>query len=181
MSENKLRRLRFNGQDLLDLLMPIGFQYEMYPVAHSNDPDVAFPPSERPAALWPGTEGELIDDDEGVFYRTEGGTEVFDEKKGEVVQIASANENRVDGKQRDQMQRITGRRGAFHHLGTGQIGEGAITTTNGQSLPRGGTSNYNHSDIVLDSADSPDARASSSTNGETRPTNRLFRIYRRTA
>lgn len=159
MSENKLRRLRFNGQDLLDLLMPIGFQYEMYPVAHSNDPDVAFPPSERPAALWPGTEGELIDDDEGVFYRTEGGSHTV---------------GRVNGLQGDAIRNIVGQfsnglnnsasgtfSGAFQELGSSQNGAGTA------NVIRPGL-RFDASRVVP-------------TSTENRPANRLFRIYRRTA
>jgi hypothetical protein len=167
------------GSVLLDLIYPVGYQYEMYAVAASNDAAVAFPEAERPAALFGGTWALLWDSD-GVFFRTEGDGGYADVTTG-----------RTDGQQRDQMQRITG---SFNLSRRGTGGGARLATPNTGALGQtqnGGegfsgaaetlSATYNSDLMTLNSANSPDARASASTAGETRPTNRLMRIYRRTA
>ena len=147
---------------IIDIIYPIGSQYTMYAVAADNDSDVAFPVAERPATLYGGT-WALLWDDAGVFFRTEGG---------------SHTAGRTDGLQADQFQ------GHWH------------TNTNSEATPRfahpigvasGGVDGWGRS--TSNGTDRLQARApvSDGTNGtprtgaETRPSNRLFRIYRRTA
>ena len=170
MSENKLRRLRFNGEDLFDLFYPIGYQYRMVAVAASDDPDVAFPIAERPETLWPDTTWERLWHLEGVFFRTEGDSTTAD------------NDGRVDGLQADQHQRLEGVVN-FPNRVAATSGTGAFSkTVNRPTHQRPSTGTESHRNgLIFDSADSPDARASATTNGETRPVNRLERVYRRTA
>jgi hypothetical protein len=166
---SNLERIRFNGESLLDALYPIGYQYVMHAVAASDDPDVAFPVAQRPEAMWPNTTWELLWADGGVFFRTEGTGGFTDVDTG-----------RVDGLQRDQMQRITGATNSYICASTSGGTVGAVTMTYlSRQFGSGSTGFYNN--LSINSANSPDARASASTAGETRPTNRLFRIYRRTA
>ena len=171
MSENKLRRLRFNGEDLFDLFYPVGYQYRMVAVAASDDPDVAFPPAERPENMWPDTTWERLWHLEGVFFRTEGDSTTAD------------NDGRVDGLQADQMQRITGATARMTRVSsnTQLEDEGALSrvVASSASAPTSGSGASIR--IAFDSAGSPDARASATTAGETRPVNRLERVYRRTA
>ena len=173
MSENKLRRLRFNGEDLFDLFYPVGYQYRMVAVAASDDPDVAFPPADRPENMWPDTTWERLWHLEGVFFRTEGDSTTAD------------NDGRVDGLQDDQMQRITGEVGTSETRGqnfeepenSALFGSGAT----GNRTTGGTSASSNKRSLSIDSANSPGARASATTAGETRPVNRLERVYRRTA
>ena len=148
---------------MVNTLHPVGSQYHMVATVADNDPDVAFPASKRPEALWPGTTWALLWDDAGVFFRTEGG---------------SHTAGRTDGLQEDQMQ------GHWH------------TNTNSEATPKfaspigvanGGVDGWGRS--TSDGTDRLQARApvSDGTNGtprtgaETRPVNRLIRIYERTA
>ena len=159
---------------MVNTLHPVGSQYHMVATVADNDPDIAFPTSKLPEALWPGTTWALLWDGEGVFFRTEGDSTTAD------------NDGRVDGRQQDQMQRITGdaqRSGTsmgFSARGASYTGafsaKGGLSTLWSDSGTGGGSNGFD-----FNSADSPDARASATTAGETRPVNRLIRIYERTA
>ena len=150
---------------IIDIIYPIGSQYTMYAVAADNDPDVAFPVAERPATLYGGT-WALLWDSEGVFFRTEGDSTTAD------------NDGRVDGLQADQMQRITGQ--LLRNYSPITPSGAFSTVVEGNNLAAGANA-FQASTVNFNSANSPDARASATTAGETRPVNRLFRIYRRTA
>lgn len=156
---------------------PIGAFYTQYPNAASNTLATAFPSSQEPATLWGGT-WALKWDSDGVFFRTEGDNGYSDVTGG-----------RSSGLQRDQGQKITGQITIISNDAT-RVGilafeSGALSRT-GEDAPglldssaTGVTSRPQS--LSFDSADSPDSRASATTAGETRPTNRLFRIWQRTA
>ena len=154
MSENKLRRLRFNGEDLFDLFYPIGYQYRMVAVAASNDPDVAFPPAERPENMWPDTTWERLWHLEGVFFRTEGG---------------SHTSGRTDGLQPDQMQ------GHHHDV------RGTATNPGSERLLTYSTFGFNELHKIATTMQSDGTNGTPRVGSETRPVNRLERVYRRTA
>ena len=137
---------------------PIGAFYTQYPNAASNTLSTAFPSSQEPATLWGGT-WTLKWDSDGVFFRTEGG---------------SHTSGRSSGKQDDQFQ------GHFHDLQvTNRTPDGtsnnAGTSGGSASVPIGEESRGVRQPIGDGTNGTP------RTGAETRPTNRLFRIWQRTA
>jgi len=72
--------------------------------------------------------------------------------------------------QLDQMQRITGAVGPYLR-DTITTSDGALSNTLDEIFSRGGTTNRNFGVVTFDSADSPNARVSPTTSGETRPRN----------
>ncbi|MGL4388320.1 MAG: hypothetical protein ACRCTJ_02885 [Brevinema sp.] len=77
----------WNGQSIIDIIYPKGYQYTQYP----NDLGI-FEPIEEPSSLFGGV-WELIHNDKSVFFRTEG---------------ERASLNRQDGIQLDATQKMTG-------------------------------------------------------------------------
>ena len=146
---------------------PVNSYYVQYPAANSSTDATEFPASERPASLFGGTWAEQWST-ESIYFRTRG---------------TLSDTGRTDGKQLDQMQRITGesrwRSDSFGIAATTGEQIGAfVDGTVGNTVT--GTSVAGKS-LKFDSAFSPDARTSSTTAGETRVTNRRIKIWKRTA
>ena len=121
---------------------------------------IQFPGEPAPNSVFGGSWSAIFDN-EGVFFRTPG---------GEASSFGG-------GIQSDQMQRITGESravGLARHTDAG-----ALESINTGNQFGGGSANGLY--IKLDSANSPNARASSSTDGETRPQNRTIRVWKRTS
>ena len=140
--------------NLLDVVYPVGCTYAQYPGGLT------------PAAmLWPGT-WEAKFEDEGVFFRTPG---------GQASTFGS-------GIQEDAMQRITGSiQGIAHGKYRGPAVEGAFTHRErerggGNAEGPGGTDTFD-----FDSANSVSPASAKTDDAETRPRNRTFRIWKRTA
>ena len=137
------------------------------PIGHVH---FQLPGKPDPSTLYYGTWENVSDEYPGDFFRVEGGdAEVFD----------SLN----DTEQLDQMQRIWGRF-SYHRMTQGAwnlSSSGALSgDNNGPSrLNADSTSVSNNNRIIFNSADSPNARTSSTTAGETRPVNRTIRIWER--
>jgi hypothetical protein len=89
--------------------------------------------------------------------------------------------------EQDQMQKVTGSIAAFRDNGSSyklfQAGQGALLTTPGNNINQPDSyttgSNDQENTVQLDTANSPDARVSSGTNGETRPKNIGVTYYMR--
>lgn len=155
--------------DVRDIIHPVGATYIQFPAANSNDPAVAFPAAQAPAALWGGDWEELFTAEEGLFFRTAG-----------TGDLAAAG--RTDGLQPDALQQMEGtfRATALHrgtHAGAEPFTDGVFATTEGVTLDGagGGVGNQPHQELTFDA--SREAR----TAEETRPRNRLIKIWRRTA
>ena len=125
---------------------------------------VQFPGRSTPASLFGGTWSAIFDN-EGIFFRTPG---------GEATSFGG-------GIQQDQMQRITGRFDVLKRV-PGNT-QGMASVSSGANYRWSGTDSSNQATnrISLDSANSPDARVSSSTSGETRARNRTIRVWHKTA
>ena len=141
--------------NLLNVVYPIGYTYAQYPGGLT------------PAAmLWPGT-WEAQFEDEGVFFRTPG---------GQASTFGS-------GIQEDAMQRITGYLGDFNDYAARRgTATGAFTGTNansGTGIGRGSGDAY--TTLNFDSANSVFPASAKTDDNETRPRNRTFRIWKRTA
>ena len=139
-------------EEALKEAWPIGSVYTQYPG------------EDDPATLLGGSWTRLFEN-EGVFFRTEG---------GEASSFGS-------GVQNDQMQRIVG------SYGNSRTGDGFEFNVSGAFSigPSGATNSREGSEtgasFEFDSANSPNARASSTTDGETRPKNRTIRVWKKTA
>ena len=141
------------------------------PIGH---PYIQLPGMPDPDEIYTGTWENVSADYEGDFFRVEG---------GEALAFDPLNLT----EQLHQMQRITG----TLHPGVGnsnarlRIGSGTgVFTYNTRSqsslLQNTSYSNNDYLDnVTFNSADSPDARTSSTTDGETFPTNRTIRIWKR--
>ncbi len=138
---------------VLEAVFPIGSIYTQLPNKST--------PSELG---YPGTWTNISSQYAGDFFRAEGGD-------------ASAFES---GEQLDQMQRITGRFDGSSLYKTG-YGSGALSAGGGTQQSRAQYDTGDQYGMAFDSADSPDARTSSTTDGETRPVNQTVRIWERTA
>lgn len=165
---------------ILNQTYPIGSQYTQYPTANNNDPDVACPISESPAALYGGDwvllQNGNIATGGAMFFRTEGGIADETNTRGATPPGMPSGLG-SPGLQYSQMQRITGQFPAGRTFGLNY--GGAFSGTNfGGRVTSGGQEN---SQGNFNSANSPNARVSSTTTGETRSKNRIFRIWRRIA
>lgn len=158
---------------LRDILYPIGDIYVQYPVAESNTELTAFPLKYRPTAKFGGTWSELYDD-ENIFFRTKG----------------TDGQTRTNGLSEDQMQRITGSVGQTETAAygdftvdgcTGAFSVGADNNARPICAPGDTSSQGTSGYATFDSANSPNARVSSTTSGFTEPRNRLFKVWIRTA
>jgi len=130
---------------------PIGFVY------------MQLPGCPEPSVVCTGTWENVSDEYPGDFFRVEGGNA-----------LAFSTTNLTE--QLDQMQRITGE-GPADDDGTHSIPfDGAFSFVDGGDGPSG---TGNGGKFYFDSADSPDARTSTTTDGETFPVNRTFRIWKR--
>ena len=84
----------------------------------------------------------------------------------------------------DQMQKITGDTGA-NHMRMGNtinginLGNGALSITGNSPNGRGSAEDTSYEGIAFDSSNSPDARTSDTTDGETRPKNLSVTAYMR--
>ena len=146
-----------DGWSMVDILYPIGAFYTQYPDADSSTLATAFPDAYRPADLFGGTWVAQWDT-EGIDFHTE--------------RISDTGlQTRTDGKQADQMQRITGRVSA--DIGAGA--NGAFSWARNTSTKDGGATGFG--EVLFDSAKSPSAR----TGTVTCDSNRLVRIWKRTA
>jgi hypothetical protein len=132
---------------------PIGFHYTQYASVADDDPEVAFPEAEEPETLWPGTTWVKLWDTESVYFRTEG---------------TDADDGRVDGKQLDQMQ------GHWHSYDSG------TTAAPGNYIQANPTARVTN-ETAIKSPSSDGVNGTPRTGSETRVTNRLMRIWKRTA
>lgn len=128
---------------------------------------VQYPGKRPPSELFGGTWQALFDE-EGVFFRTGG---------GEALPFG-------EGIQEDQMQRIVGviRTGARKRDSIGDNTTGAFRTTavgGTVNAYDSGVNTFTYEDRTFDSGNSPDARVSENTDGETRPLNRTIRVWER--
>lgn len=148
---------------------PIGATYVQYATVEDSDPDVAMPEAESPEELYGGT-WALLYDDEGIDFHTEGYDTTGD----------GASENRTNGLQLDNLQRITGTVGKTISASTADS-SGAFTWTQlASNIYTGGGGGYN-GNYTFDSANSPNARVSQTTAGRTTDRNRWMRLWLRTA
>ena len=146
--------VKFPDDTVLTSSIPIGATF------------IQFPGEDPPNSVFGGS-WTAIFDNEGVFFRTPG---------GEASSFGG-------GIQSDQMQRITG------SFGSRRSNNSNTFTSNGAFFRDGNVSNdgsrgdatFNASRVAFDSANSPNARTSSSTDGETRPQNRTIRVWKRTS
>jgi hypothetical protein len=156
---------------------PIGSTYEQLP-----DDSGTFDADEEPGALFGGTWAKQWDD-EGVFFRTEGYTYSESDETG----------GRSSGVQRSQMQLLQGKADSYREYTDGynmlQNASGVFSSNNAGSAntttirwtrTTTGTS-LNRGEFIFSSAGSANARTSATTSGETRPTNRLIRKWKRMA
>ena len=148
--------VKFPDDTVLTSSIPIGATF------------IQFPGEDPPNSVFGGSWSAIFDN-EGVFFRTPG---------GEASSFGG-------GIQSDQMQRITGSAGRNPNTGllrdfgdntVGAFNKGA-STDNTSSFSSGQEGNL----LDFDSANSPNARTSSSTAGETRPQNRTIRVWKRTS
>lgn len=164
------------SNSIVDLLWPIGIGiYTQYPAANSNDEDVAFPVSQQPSALFPGTTWEPVFNTEAITFRTEGSP------------IEDQNDDRTDGLQTDQFQ-------AFQ-IGATADDAGLRNTwmvAHGRDIAVAKWSAFTgytglHLNTTLQGSAKQIKPVSNGVNGdprmgmETRPRNRLMKIWKRTA
>ena len=117
----------------------------------------------EPSVVCTGTWENVSDEYPGDFFRVEGGNA-----------LAFSPTNLTE--QLDQMQRITGE-GPADASSTHSISfDGAFSFVAGGAGPGG---QGDGGKFYFDSADSPDARTSTTTDGETFPVNRTIRIWKR--
>lgn len=153
-----------------DFIYPVGSFYTQYPDANSNTDADEFPAAQRPETLFGGTWVSQWDT-ESIYFRT-GGT--------------AAADGRVNGSQADQMQLITGGLSTIDAAGIGfSRADGSVSgvfsvgsSSKGSSPSSTGTVGRN---ILFSSANSPNAKVSSATTGETRVVNRRIKVWKRTA
>ena len=157
----RLKTIELEGEIsyLTKASVPIGFTY------------IQFPGKPEPSVLYYGVWANVSDEYPGDFFRVEGGVaETFD------------SDNLTE--QLDQMQRITG-----------DLIDQYLTTASRSYLTRNGAldledkgytapgssqaSGTLSESLTFDSSKSPDARTSSTTDGETFPVNRTIRIWER--
>ena len=145
--------IKFPDDTVLTSSIPVGATY------------VQFPGEPAPNSVFGGSWSAIFDN-EGVFFRTPG---------GEASSFGG-------GIQSDQMQKITGdfvpNFGSRWDLRAST--NGAFTPTNHGSA---GADSVNGTAIrfFFDNADSPNARVSSTTSGETRARNRTVRVWKRSS
>lgn len=153
-AEQSFKLLQQLAATLDDAIHPIGSTYTQYPGCPA------------PADLFGGT-WEARFDDEGIFFRTPG---------GEALAFGG-------GIQQDQMQRITGEIGGPNLLlRTDGTPEGALSgSIKNSGVASSGGSGAAITRLDFNSANSPDARTSATTDGETRSINRTIRVWEKTA
>ena len=156
----RLKTIELEGEIsyLTKASVPIGFTY------------IQFPGKSEPSVLYYGVWANVSDEYPGDFFRVEGGVaETFD------------SDNLTE--QLDQMQRITAsRQNTYAATSRGSILVAYIGSTYNGGDSRTSPSysaSYNAAVDIFDSTNSPDARTSTTTDGETFPVNRTIRIWER--
>jgi len=140
--------------NILNLVYPIGYTYAQYPGCST--------PGEM---LWPGTWTAQFET-EGVFFRTPG---------GEASVFGS-------GIQEDAMQRITGRTGkSVQHQGNGHQGRSGVFSSFTEFWTGNRSGGSTAGSYHFDSSGSTSPNPAKTDDKETRPRNRTFRIWKRTA
>jgi hypothetical protein len=158
------------GAAVTNAVYPVGSYYVQYPNAHNADLGTQFPTAQRPADMFGGSWSLQFNTNStgegGLFFRTEG-----------TGGYTNTDTSRSVGTQRDQMQRMSGGFGG-NRLRDGGSGTGPFRVTiSGGSSPNGAnnlTLNWTYDTSRV-------ARTSSSTGGETRPTNKFMRLWKRTS
>lgn len=188
-------------QNLIDTIYPVGCTYTQYP----NDSGI-FLQSEEPANLWPGTSWKEMFNTEGVFFRTAGGSSEdgrsngiqLDEVKKHNHSISHTHEISSSG---SHTHTVTANRSSHTHqiyatknmvVGDKQLGtcnysrnDNKINYT--QKERTDGLEGHTHTIKVDDTKSShthttngPSTTTSGSAGGtETRPKNRLIKIWKR--
>ncbi len=148
-------------QAIIDLVYPVGSFYMQFPDANSNDLSIAFPAKFSPAQLFGGTWEEQWPN-ESVFFRTGG---------------ARSNEARSSGLQDYATKRLTGYTPWFqvdyNHRGGGRDG------VFGKHENRGGGTDSGNSGDTTTRAFFDSNNQSLSSDTETRPRNRLIKVWKR--
>lgn len=142
---------------------PVGSYYTQYPAAKDNDPAVAFPSSEEPGTLFGGTWVEQFADEPTLFFRTVGN------------ETTIRDNGRLNGRQEDAMQ--------AHGPLINAAGGTASNFLQTQSTNNGHYANtyYTRNNVYTDLRSAANTSISARTATETRSTNRLVKIWKRTA
>lgn len=157
-SSSDINQLMENCDWLKDNRYPVGSYYIQFPDANSNDSAVAFPTSQSPTNLFGGTWTKVFDT-EGIFFRTEGNP------YGE-----GQNHLRTNGKQSDTFQ--------GHTLATSK---GKLSTITNASYPLGNDVGTAHGNGNIPYTIATSSYGTPRIGYETRPLNRLIRVWKRTA
>lgn len=166
-----INQLMENCDWLKDNRYPVGSYYIQFPDANSNDSEVAFPTSQSPANLFGGT-WTRVWDNEGVFFRTEG------DPYGE-----GQNHMRTNGKQLDTTQshrHVSGTMRIWDAI-TGLYGDIPNAVVNIRYPVARYTDSLTSADLDYTSGLVQETGGSPRTGYETRPLNRIIRVWKRTA
>jgi len=166
--------------DVVNIVYPVGSFYVQYPDANTNTTADAFPDAKSPAVLFGGTWAKQWET-EGSFFRTEG-TPISGETE---------TTNRTDGRQTDSFM-------AHHHATTNPThnhpvaagtnflyNDGSKHAAAGSNVYGGtrlaNTTGNRATAVTADDAETDGSHGTPRTGYETRPMNRLVRIWKRTA
>jgi len=147
---------------MVDTIYPVGVYYTQYPDAESNTLATAFPSAQEPGSLFPGTTWVEQFSDEGVFFRTRG--DPYSEGQ---------DHKRTTGLQTDQIQ------GHNHNLDINNVSYATGDTLIGTAVA--GTPNQTQKAFQAKSIRTDGTNGTPSVGKETRPLNRLFKVWKRTA
>ena len=133
---------------------------------------VQFPGRSTPASLFGGTWSAIFDN-EGIFFRTPGGgaTSFGGGIQQDQMQLVTGSLNSRGTESARPSNQYSSYSGAFSR-GSTSSGRAYMRTSGNQTVING---------VNFSTANSPDARVSSSTSGETRARNRTIRVWRKTA
>lgn len=144
--------------------VPVGAWYTQYPSEESNTKTTAFPTADEPAELFGGTWVQYYED-EGLFFKTEGDP---------LSQTDGENNARTDGVQTDAFQGHYHNSAYYYNIGGGATAHVLAATTAALLIE---PPNFISVTGVTTDATYGTKRISK----ETRPRNRLVKIWRRTA
>lgn len=149
---------------ILSYVFPVGSFYVQYPNENSDTDATAFPSSLRPATLFGGTWEEQWST-EAVFFRTRGGP------------VDAETDNRTNGLQTDQLQNVSG---SFPVPMRVNGGEGTTSGCFISTVP-GNIKNATQTDVTTGRLIEFSLSETGRAGNETRPRNRLMKVWKRTA